>query len=394
MAKNIVICIDGTSSDVICDSTNVLRLFRCLLRSHQQTVYYDSGVGTVSDPSKLTWLSKTISRKLDSAIGHSVRDNVCRAYQFLVRAYEPGDRIYLFGFSRGAYAVRALAGMIHFLGLVQPELTGLDRLAWTVYADDHQNLPISKRFEAGHRFKRSFTRKEPVRIHFIGVWETVSAFGWMWELRTVPFTASNPSIDHVRHAVAIDERRTAFQPNLFRAAKAEQHLSFRELWFAGSHGDVGGGYPEAVGGLAKITLQWMFEEAAGHGCLFDHVAVDEFLGVDGKRSRPDIMAPMHNSTIGFWHAMEFLPRRQWDPLSHPERRRWFWPNLYRPRQFPGTAEFHESVLEKLDRDPSYCPSIPAATIRSWFEKNETRTRAQMPQHSESTLGPRRVLPQE
>ncbi len=89
MAKNIVICIDGTSSDVICDSTNVLRLFRCLLRSQHQTVYYDSGVGTVSDPSKLTWISKTISRKLDSAIGHSVRENVCRAYQFLVRSYEP-----------------------------------------------------------------------------------------------------------------------------------------------------------------------------------------------------------------------------------------------------------------------------------------------------------------
>ncbi len=191
MVKNIVICIDGTSSDVICDSTNVLRLFRCLLRSEHQTVYYDSGVGTVTDPSKITWISKTISRKLDSAIGHSVRDNVCRAYQFLVRAYEPGDRIYLFGFSRGAYAVRALAGMVHFLGLVQPELTGLDRLAWTVYADDHQNLPISKRFEAGHRFKRSFTRPEPVRIHFVGVWETVSAFGWMWNCAPFP---SRPAI--------------------------------------------------------------------------------------------------------------------------------------------------------------------------------------------------------
>ncbi len=156
MAKNIVICVDGTCSDVVCDSTNVLRLFRSLLRSEHQTVYYDSGVGTVSDPSKLTWLSKTIYRKLDGAIGHSVRDNVCRAYQFLVKTWEPHDRIYLFGFSRGAYAVRALAGMIHFLGLVQPELTGLDRLAWTVYADDNHNLPISKRFEAGNRFKRSF----------------------------------------------------------------------------------------------------------------------------------------------------------------------------------------------------------------------------------------------
>ena len=176
----------------------------------------------------------------------------------------------------------------------------------------------------------------------------------------------------MRHAVAIDEKRTAFQPNLFRAAKAEQHLSFQELWFPGSHGDVGGGYPEAVGGLAKITLQWMFEEAAGNGCLFDHHRVDDFLGVDGKRSKPDIMAPAHYSTTGFWHAMEFLPRRQWDPLSQPERRRWFWPNLFRARQLPPTAEFHDSVLEKLDSDPSYRPAISENFIRQWFAKNRPR----------------------
>ncbi|MCC6510722.1 MAG: DUF2235 domain-containing protein [Pirellulaceae bacterium] len=355
MSKNIVICCDGTGSDVICDSTNVLRLFRSLLRSEHQTVYYDSGVGTVSDPSNLTWFGKSISRKLDGAIGRSVRENVCRAYQFLVRTYQSGDRVYLFGFSRGAYTVRALAGMIHFLGLVQPELTGLDRLAWTIYADDHHNLPISKRFEAGNRFKRSFSRAEPVRIHFMGVWETVSAFGWIWQLRSVPFTANNPSIDHVRHAVAIDEHRTAFQPNLFRPSSVDQHMSFQELWFAGSHGDVGGGYPEAENGLAKITLQWMFEEAAGQGCLFDHRQVEDFLGVHGRRSGPDVMAPAHASTVGLWRLMEYVPRRHWDHYSVPERMRWFAPNLYRPRRMPPDAVMHSSVREKIDRDVHYRP---------------------------------------
>ncbi len=364
MAKNIVVCCDGTCSDVTCDSTNVLRLFRSLLRSEHQIVYYDSGVGTVSDPSNTSWLGKTLSRKLDGAIGTSVRDNVCKAYQFLVRTYSPGDRIYLFGFSRGAYTVRALAGMIHFLGLVQPELTGLDRLGWTIYADDHHNLPISKRFEAGNRFKRSFSRDEPVRIHFVGAWDTVSAFGWLWQLRTVPFTANNPSIDHVRHAVALDEYRTAFQPNLFRPASIHQHISFQELWFPGSHGDVGGGYPEAESGLSKITLQWMFEEAAGQGCLFDHRLVNDFLGQDGRRAAPDVLAPAHDSTVGLWKLMEFAPRRHWDHFSKPERMRWFAPNLYRPRRLPEWSQFHSSVFEKMDRDPTYRPrNVPQLADR-------------------------------
>lgn len=222
-----------------------------------------------------------------------------------------------------------------------------------------------QRFEAGNRFKRSFSRKEPVRIHFIGLWDTVSAFGWLWQLRSVPFTANNPSIDHVRHALALDENRTAFQPNLFRPATVDQHLSFQELWFAGAHGDVGGGYPEAESGLAKIALQWMFEEAAGQGCLFDHEEVDDFLGSSGRRAAPDIMAPAESSTTGLWRAMECLPRRHWDHYSKPERMRWFAPNFNRARRLPAGAVLHPSVLEKIAGDPHYCPrNLPAqATTR-------------------------------
>ncbi len=185
-----------------------------------------------------------------------------------------------------------------------------------------------------------------MRIHFVGVWETVSAIGWLWQLRTVPFTANNPSIDHIRHAVAIHERRTAFQPNLFRPASPDQHLTFQETWFNGSHGDVGGGYPEAESGLAKITLQWMFEESAGLGCLFDHATVNDFLGADGRRTAPDSMGTIHNSTVGYWRLMEFLPRRQWDTQSKPERLRWFAPNLFRSRTLPATAQLHSSVGER------------------------------------------------
>lgn len=355
MPKNIVICCDGTSNDVTCESTNVLRLYRSLDRSAEQLAYYDAGVGTVADPTTLSWRGKQLSRKLDMGIGHSVRENVCKAYRFLCERYATGDRIYLFGFSRGAYTVRALAGMVHFLGLARPELANLDRLAWQVFADDDQSLPVSKRFASGNRFRNSFGVETPARIHFVGVWDTVSTFGFIWNLRTVPYSANNPTIDHVRHAVSIDEHRACFQSNLFRP-KPDQHQTYKQRWFAGVHADIGGGYAESESGLAKISLQWMYQEAEAQHCRFHSQQKDYFLGLTGsKNSRPDVAASPHNSTTGFWHLLEFLPRKQWDHDAQPPRMRWFWPNLYRRRALPPDAVLHPSVKEKLDRDPKYQP---------------------------------------
>src|SRR5260370_36599655 len=100
MPKNIVVCGDGTDSDVATDSTNVLRLFRMLQRDERQVAYYDGGVGTLADPAAISILQRYWSRRLDAAIGLRVRDNVIAAYRFLARTYEPGDQLYLFGFSR------------------------------------------------------------------------------------------------------------------------------------------------------------------------------------------------------------------------------------------------------------------------------------------------------
>lgn len=359
MAKNIVICCDGTGNDVASDSTNVLRLFRSLQRGEEQLAFYDSGVGTLADPTRLTGFGRRVSKKIDGAIGQSVRENVCEAYQFLVRHYRPGDRIFLFGFSRGAYTIRALAGMVHFLGLLRPELEGLARMAWTIYADDNQDLPTGRRFASAGRFKKSFSIDHGVRIHFIGAWDTVSTFGWLFNLRSVPYTAKNPSVDHIRHAVSIDEHRSCFQANLYPSEAEELHQSFKQQWFAGVHADVGGGYPEEESGLAKVALAWMFKEAAQHGCQFVDEQVDEFLGNSEKRKKnvqADALAPSHQSTTGFWHTLEFLPRKQWDSNAQPQRLRWFLPNLYRRRRIPEGAVLHESVQMRLTEDNSYHPS--------------------------------------
>ncbi len=234
--KNIVICCDGTSNDISGAPTNVLRCYRSLVRDDSQLTYYDSGVGTLPDPSMLTDPGKAIGMKLDMAVGYSVKDQACKAYRFLTRRWEANDKIYLIGFSRGSYAVRALAGMVHAVGLVRQELEHLDELAWSVYS--------SADFLACSNFKFAFSQNDRINIYFVGVWDTVSSFGRLTNYKTLPYTANNPSIEHIRHAVAIHEKRVAFKANLFRPKDISQHKSFDQIWFKGAHCDVGGGYSE------------------------------------------------------------------------------------------------------------------------------------------------------
>ena len=204
LPRNIVVCCDGTDNEVATDSTNVLRLFRMLERDQRQVAYYDGGVGTLVDPAAISVARKFFSRRLDAAIGLRVRENVIAAYRFLVQNYQPGDQIYLFGFSRGAYTVRAVAGLIHFLGLLRPEQENLAILAWAIYANEANVYAVSERFGGGNRFNRSFGINPKPSIHLVGAWDTVSSFGWFWNFRTLPHTASNPSVTHFRHALAID----------------------------------------------------------------------------------------------------------------------------------------------------------------------------------------------
>jgi uncharacterized protein (DUF2235 family) len=346
MPKNIVICCDGTTNEIATDSTNVVRLYRMLVRDARQRAYYDAGVGTMADPGAMTRCQKWVSQNLDAAIGHTLKANFALAYRFLARVYEPGDRIYLFGFSRGAYTVRALAGAIHFLGLLRPELEDLAQLAWTIYSDEDLDLPVTHRFRGGNRFKKSFSVQPDVIVHFVGVWDTVSAFGWVSNLRTLPSTANNPSIDHIRHALAIDERRALFNANIFRPADPAQHASIKQVWFAGTHSDVGGGFPAEEGALSRITLQWMLREAVGQGLLIDDANRVHLLQQIGS-SEPDAFGPFHESLVGcLYKSMECIPRRTWNGAK--KKMAWSWPHRGRSRFIGPNAVVHHSVLERVN----------------------------------------------
>lgn len=359
MPRNLVVCCDGTTNEIAGDTTNVLRLYRCLTRSDEQVAFYDCGVGTIANPDRVSQRGRGLSRAVDSALGLSVREHALDAYRFIVQHYRSGDQIYLFGFSRGAYTARAVAGMVHFLGLLRPELCNLQELAWSVYSGDNADQSVQQRFRGGNRLRKSFCIDEHVRVHFTGVWDTVSSFGWFGDLRTLPHTANNPSIAHVRHAVAIDERRAMFQANHFRPTSAGQHNTFKEVWFAGSHGDVGGGYPEEDGSLSKVPLEWILKEAKLHGLLVDETKRVHLLANPPDHPPANPLGTCHESLVGRWHLAELIPVRHFsgDTGGH----KWQWPHRWQRRRIqshePGrqNAVIHSSVVSRIAQLPSYRP---------------------------------------
>ncbi|MFN0012192.1 MAG: DUF2235 domain-containing protein [Phycisphaerales bacterium] len=349
MAKNIVICCDGTGNQVSTDSTNVMRLWSTLVLDQQQLGFYDPGVGTLGDPRALTFWRKQVRKRLDGAIGCTIRDNFVEAYAFIARHYEPDDKLFLFGFSRGAYTARAVAAAIHLFGLTRPEHENLAPYVWRTFSNDDGDEDAQTLFQTARRFHQRFTRKVP--IHFVGVWDTVSSFGFFTNFRTLPHTRSNPSLRVLRHAVSIDEHRACFRANLCEPGVTGQ--DFKQVWFAGVHSDVGGGYPEAEAALSKVPLRWMLCEAKHHGLRLDDARCSEVLA----DPPPDPAAPAHESLAGWWKPLEFLPQRRWNMAKR--RLAWRLPNLFRRRVLTSqecpTPHVHASVRARMEQ-AAYRPS--------------------------------------
>ncbi len=292
--KNIVLCSDGTGNTAIkARGTNVFKLYEAVdIQGHKhdttlkpQVAFYDDGVGT----SRLAPL-----KLLTGAFGIGFSKNVRDLYTELVHVYEPGDHIYLFGFSRGAYTVRALSGLIQYCGILKNE--------------ELDNIPIDKRVKKcwkrfrkmafkglGERikalWKRLLYKREPARdlspqskkpydahqasIEFVGVWDTVGAVGMPFEeLRglfnffyPMRFSELKPSrcVNRACHALSIDDDRRTFKPELWDQAGASPN-QVDQVWFAGVHSNVGGGYVKH--GMSLVALDWMMAEAERCGLRF------------------------------------------------------------------------------------------------------------------------------
>lgn len=401
--KNLVICCDGTGNEISENISNVLKLYRCLRKTDRtaprQMVFYDPGVGTVTEPSTWGRWKSNIKLVLGLATGYGLDDNVLAAYGFLVEHYAPGDRIFLFGFSRGAYTVRVLAGLIHKVGLISPEQANLAGSGFITYkqysgtgrGNDIEDLkegfdedgPIAKdKFDLAAQFARITSSRWPT-IHFIGVWDTVAsvivprADRLYWpSLEELAFTLRNPSVHIFRQAIAIDERRCMFRlkayeepqdywRNRYVPDEKKEPQDILQVWFAGVHCDVGGGYPEAESAESKYPLLWMIDEAAKAGLNFNPRTVNQLAwGIQRKNSPFQYVAPavtgkagqLHNSMSAAWRVLEFLPKRatykEW-----PERKVFlgFYVPDCEPRLIPEGAHVHESVLKRMAIEPEYRP---------------------------------------
>ncbi|WP_415184628.1 DUF2235 domain-containing protein [Phaeovulum sp.] len=330
MPKTIVILLDGTSNTITEKRTNILRLYGCLRKNETQTVYYDPGVGTIGIPGVWSRRAQAASEVWEMASGMGVDDNVKEAYRFLVETYEDGkahdterDRICIFGFSRGAYTARMLAGFIHTIGLLPPRNLNLLDHAWRAYKRIGETESDAD-FAEVRLYERILDPDRPP-IHLLGLYDTVSSViepgpGIVPRLRHHAFTTHNPSVAHVRHAVALDERRRMFEPVLWPEGKDHLPQRFqpgtaiaqdvREVWFTGCHGDVGGGQPEAASALAKIPLLWMIEQTKALGLDYITQTVNRL--VRGAHQgqpyvAPDAFAQINESMKGAWKLLEYLP---------------------------------------------------------------------------------------
>jgi uncharacterized protein (DUF2235 family) len=366
MPKNIVICCDGTANEFAQNRTNVIKLYSTLIHdTATQLAYYHPGIGTMEPVGALSPFSRKFTRLLGMAVGYGLAGDIRDAYVFLMQHYEPGDRIYLFGFSRGAFTVRAVASLVRMYGIIRKGNESLVPYAirMLMAIDRAQGNPqrVSEYFDLASDFKRTMSCSNP-HIKFVGVWDTVSSVGWIENPLHVPYEANNPDIEIGRHAVSIDERRAFFRTHLWQLPKhSETECGPRDLlqvWFPGVHCDVGGGYAEKESGLSKYALEWMIEEARSAGLLVNAEREAEVLGLRGTSyvpARPD--GYIHKSLKGAWHLAEFIPKRHWNWAAARWEHRM---NRHRRRTIPPSALVHDSAFLRGDE---YRSSLPADAVR-------------------------------
>jgi uncharacterized protein (DUF2235 family) len=338
MSKKIVFCADGTwnhpdeTDEGVSAPTNVYRLFNTLLQNDAQAPHYDSGLGTDGTP---------IDRLLGGAIGQGLFQKIRDGYTVIARSFQDGDQIFLFGFSRGAYTARSLAGMIAVCGVPAPGKfdSGAADAAFAAYRAPKTGADRASLLQ-------SFTQKyaaRDVKIAMVGVWDTVGALGIPGDLfsglDTSYFefldTSLHPDVRAAYQALAIDEKRSEFTPTLWSTPASATQI-VEQIWFSGVHSDVGGGY--AAHGLSDIALGWMMGKAAAAGLVFDPKLASLY---------PPLDTP----------PMLINPKLALDVIHESWTALWGFPRI---RSIPPYSSFSSSVGVRLAHAPGYKPTnLPA-----------------------------------
>lgn len=360
MSRNLVVFADGTGQDGGSErNTNVYRLFNMIEdRTQRQLCFYDPGVGSTGALSKIPGLAS------GSGFGKNVRD----CYTWLFEHYLSGDRIFLIGFSRGAATVRSLASFIHLFGIMPRSRRSLVGKAWGIYKtrDPAARKRKAEAFIAVHRTMWT-------KVHFLGCYDTVAALGmpFQWASRLLDRVPGmkhrfhdfrlSPSVVHAYHALALDDERRTFHPVLWDALEEERGdvagtgrgvdplacETMRQVWFAGAHTDVGGGYSQHA--LSDVPLVWLTRRAVGHGLRIwpDH----------GVEIAEDENGELHDPRAGFPKRLYRRAERTWDD-ARPDR-----------------PVVHESALRRLhtkDNQPISSAEDPRR-YRAWIARHEPET---------------------
>ncbi|KAL0943399.1 sporulation associated protein [Colletotrichum truncatum] len=485
--KKLVLCFDGTGNTFTGSNadTNVVKILSKLDRNApNQFHYYQTGIGTYDINEKSVnktffgEIQSSISQTIDQGIGTTFDAHVMAGYRFLMRYYDSGDKIYMFGFSRGAFTAKFLARMIHTVGLLckgneemvpfayrlyQRYLAGevedfitahpkkskkekkARRAAAEAAANGGEAQPLLDDMEPhehregedpavhGHNyevardeiaaFSDTFCRKENImhcgkeeesniKVHFLGIWDCVNSVAILERKTPVPVPVVGTA-HHVRHAVAVDERRVKFKAALLaqdiRDGSHSHEEDIKEVWFPGCHGDVGGGWPasdkhpldnadvqmtfwervknfwttrkskeplKAIGcdrlQMSDVALAWMIREVELVGekeptaALKWRENVKDFKARYAKKKKQAMKGVIHDSlafncgtgffTVLLWKLMEWLPF-----ITRWELEDSGWENVRFPlnkgatRDIPRDAVLHESLLWRLQNDKNYCP---------------------------------------
>lgn len=339
--KRIVLCADGTWNEAEKNDeatgrpqpTNVLKTARAVrprtAAGIEQVLYYHYGLGTAGGLDKFT----------GGAFGEGIELNVRSLYRFLVYNYEPGDALYLFGFSRGAFTVRTLAGFMHKVGLLEKDDEYYTPQMYALY--ESSAAEDSDAWREAFRHIRDPRPCPPIR--FIGVWDTVGSLGAPGAIGQIFNRGKykyhdiglNPAIENACHALAIDERRKPFAPSLW-TRPAGWAGTLEQVWFPGVHSNVGGSY--SPDGLANEALHWMVEKAEGLGLEFNEAYLAHY--------RPCFNSVLNDSMSPMYRAMGPYVRPIGEHLADGEA-------------------LHQSVLDRMKL--AECAYDPP-NVKSWLAR--------------------------
>ncbi|MFT3741569.1 MAG: DUF2235 domain-containing protein [Gammaproteobacteria bacterium] len=300
MKKRWIICADGTWNKPeqidqgTPSPTNVAKLAAAILPYDKngipQTVFYHAGVGEYGNVWDHLW---------GGALGAGLSKNIRDLYLCLVLNYSPGDEIFLFGFSRGAYTVRSLAGLIRNSGLLKDQFLTKYRHAYELYRDrTHKSYPTASQ---SIEFRKKFSWPD-FNIRFIGVWDTVGALGIpfsgrQWKRYQFHDVELSSYVDYAYHAMAIDERRKTFIPTLWtKQPGSSENQVLEQVWFPGVHCNIGGGYCDS--GLSNCAYDWMWSKAEQCGLALDA----------DQRPVPDPGGILRDSATGYFRLLGIRAR--------------------------------------------------------------------------------------